>query len=98
MSNYSRGANFERRVMKNLEARSWTVFRSAGSHSPVDLVAIRMGEVQLYQCQIDKHFAPGKRAAVIELARVNHFQAWLAWREGNKLYTKEITNEEVRKP
>ena len=36
---YARGADFERRVRDVLTAQGWQVLRSAGSHSPVDLVA-----------------------------------------------------------
>lgn len=93
MSAYSKGANFERRVMKWLEAHRWTCFRSAGSHKAADLIALRQGEVRLIQCQIDPYFAPGKREAVIELARENKCQAFLAWREGRKIKVSDITNQ-----
>lgn len=36
---YARGASFERRVRDVLAAQGWLVLRSAGSHSPADLVA-----------------------------------------------------------
>lgn len=41
MSNYSRGANFERAVVKHLEKRGYLAFRCAGSkgNSKVDVVA-----------------------------------------------------------
>jgi Holliday junction resolvase len=38
--NYISGANFERRVKKYLESKGYLVFRSAGSHSIADLIAI----------------------------------------------------------
>lgn len=37
----SKGADFERLCRKELEACGWTVARSAGSHGPADLWAIR---------------------------------------------------------
>ena len=37
---YRNGANFERRVKQRLEEQGWTVFRTAGSHSPCDLIAL----------------------------------------------------------
>lgn len=40
-TNYSRGADYERRVKARLEADGWTVFRTAGSKSPCDLIAVR---------------------------------------------------------
>lgn len=47
-----RGSNFERRVKAWLEERGWTVFRSAGSRSPADLIALRPGLTALaVQCK-----------------------------------------------
>ena len=40
MTNYSRGADFERAVKKDLEKRGWVVVRAAGSHGVMDLVAL----------------------------------------------------------
>lgn len=37
---YNNGANFERRIKSRLEDMGFTVFRTAGSHSPCDLIAI----------------------------------------------------------
>jgi len=39
MTNYSRGASFERTVKADLKARNFLVIRAAGSHGIVDLVA-----------------------------------------------------------
>jgi hypothetical protein len=38
---YVNGANFERRIKARLEADGWTVFRTAGSHTPCDLIGVR---------------------------------------------------------
>ncbi len=47
-----RGSNFERRIKTWLEKRGWTVFRSAGSRSPADLIALRPGlTVLAVQCK-----------------------------------------------
>jgi Holliday junction resolvase len=47
-----RGSNFERRIKKWLEERGWTVFRSAGSQSAADLIALRPGIIVLaVQCK-----------------------------------------------
>lgn len=40
---YQAGARLEVRVMKHLAAFGWVCFRSAGSKSPVDIVACRAG-------------------------------------------------------
>jgi Holliday junction resolvase len=51
VTNYQRGATFERRVKKDLEECGYFVVRSAGSKSPVDLVGIKNGMCVLYQCK-----------------------------------------------
>lgn len=48
-SQYQRGATAERRVKKYFEERGYFVVRSAGSHSPVDLVAVLDGKVTFVQ-------------------------------------------------
>jgi Holliday junction resolvase len=37
--NYVKGANFERKIKKFYEGLGYLVFRTAGSHSPADLIA-----------------------------------------------------------
>ena len=49
-TNYQRGANFEYRVKRALEKLGFVVVRSAGSKTPADLVAGRLGTVLLVQC------------------------------------------------
>jgi hypothetical protein len=48
-SRYHRGRAFEYRVASLLRAAGWTVIRSAGSHGPFDLVAVRPARVVLLQ-------------------------------------------------
>ena len=90
MSKYSVGANFERKLVKTLEADGYFCIRSAGSHSPVDVASFKLGEVKLWQSQIQPYFPPAKREQLIEVARENNFQAWLAYREKRKLVMKQI--------
>ena len=40
-AHYARGADFERRIRTRMEEQGYTVFRSAGSKSPVDLIAVK---------------------------------------------------------
>ena len=90
MSAYSRGAQFERRTRKFLEAQGWTVFRSAGSKSPADLICLRMGEVLLVQCQLDSYFPPAKREQFEFMVRENGVQGAYVWREGKKIQFKGV--------
>ena len=52
MTNYSKGASFERRVKKELERLGYYVIRSAGSHGYADLVAFQAHRrPMLIQCK-----------------------------------------------
>lgn len=57
-TNYSRGADFERRVARDLERYGMVTVRSAGSHSPTDIVALHKGEVTCVQCKRDGRLDP----------------------------------------
>jgi Archaeal holliday junction resolvase (hjc). len=49
VSNYTRGRDTEYKAVRTLEAAGYVAFRSAGSHSPVDVVAIGPTGVRLIQ-------------------------------------------------
>ena len=93
MSNYSRGANFERRVKKYLENGGYLVIRSAGSHSPVDLVALRAGEVLLIQVKLNGEIPQVEAEQLIEIARENQCQALLAWNWKGTIIFKALDKE-----
>lgn len=61
MTSYRRGYYFESRVREALEGWGWVVFRSGGSRSPVDLVAMKAGEVLLVQCKAGGRMSPRER-------------------------------------
>ena len=94
MSKYSVGANFERRAKAKLEKENWYVLRSAGSHSIVDLVCFRGGEVRLVQCKIDGYLSPSERKQILELADENGFCAYLVKRDGKEIIFAEILQAE----
>lgn len=50
-TNYNRGSAFERQLKKKYEAAGYSVHRMAGSHSPIDLIAISSEELMLIQCK-----------------------------------------------
>jgi len=61
--NYVKGANFERTVKKFYESIGFLVFRTAGSHSPADLIAFSPSERPiLIQCK-----ATAKSVSIAEL-------------------------------
>jgi len=73
---YQRGAAFERRVQQLLERQGWRVIRSAGSHSPVDLVAWpppgsvlwALHRTWVVQAKRGRRLAPGEQDALREWA------------------------------
>lgn len=90
MSAYSKGANFERRVRDYLREIGFVVFRSAGSHTPADLIALKAGEVMLVQCKLDGKISPAERQSLIFLADELQCRVMLAWREGRELKIEEV--------
>lgn len=68
-TNYRRGAEFERAVAKDLEKYGFVTVRSAGSHKPADVVAMKAGETLAIQC---------KRDGVLRPDEWNKFYCWAA--------------------
>lgn len=56
-TNYTRGRAFEYRVREDLHGRGYLVIRSAGSHSPIDLLAGRLGHGIGVQVKRDHRFS-----------------------------------------
>ena len=79
MTNYSRGANFERQVKAHLEGRGYFVIRAAGSHGIVDLLAMptkraRFPFVMFIQCKTNGKASPADRKLLNDAA--NSVGAW----------------------
>lgn len=66
-TNYRRGYDLERRLRKRLEAKGWFVIRSAGSKTPVDLVAFNGCRHAFVQCS-RVPLPMAKRQALVTLA------------------------------
>lgn len=56
MNRYLKGRRYEYKIKKELEKEGWLVIRSAGSHGPVDLVAIHpiLKVIKFIQCKTYK--------------------------------------------
>ncbi|SHF60874.1 holliday junction resolvase [Desulfofundulus australicus DSM 11792] len=65
-TNYRRGYLAERKAVKVLEAAGYVVARTAGSHSPFDVVAVNTNGIRLIQV---KRVKEGGFTAVLEAAR-----------------------------
>ena len=59
MTNYQRGYEIERKIMNNHRRLGDISFRSAGSHSPFDVVCISASRVSLIQVKRVKKYRAG---------------------------------------
>ena len=57
-TNYQRGADFERRTAAYFERIGYVTVRSAGSHSPADIVAMKGGDAICIQCKRNGRLDP----------------------------------------
>ena len=69
-TNYTRGANFERKVAKDLERYGYVTIRSAGSHKPADVIAMLGGRTIAIQCKRDGVLGPDEWNKFWEWAKV----------------------------
>lgn len=67
-TNYTRGAAFERKVAKDLERYGYVTVRSAGSHSPADVIAMHYGTIVCVQCKLDGYVPTDERNKLWEFA------------------------------
>lgn len=80
--NYINGANFERRVKKELEEQGWLCFRTAGSHGVADVIAIQGGRVpRLIQCKLTGKISRTDRSKLKEVANEAGAVPMICWRE-----------------
>ncbi|MFD6221255.1 restriction endonuclease [Nocardia asteroides] len=68
MSQHRRGADFERTVNHLLEDHGYECMRSAGSQSPVDVIAFKPDQVVMVQAKLDGRCTPAERAALLRVA------------------------------
>ena len=62
MTNYRRGRDKEFLAVRELRQQGYVAFRSAGSHSPVDVTAINKKHVRLIQIKRTKSNSPITKA------------------------------------
>jgi hypothetical protein len=73
LTNYARGANFERQVKADLEGKGYLVIRAAGSHGIMDLVAFKSrwtdeGAIWFIQAKLNGKLSPAERRELFEAA------------------------------
>ncbi len=70
MNQYRKGREREYRTMRLLEAAGYTAFRMAGSHSPVDVIAVDALGVRLVQVKSGRaNVTPLEREALKQITR-----------------------------
>lgn len=57
MTNYQRGYEIERKIVNEQRKRGYTAFRSAGSHSPIDVVYFDGESIHLLQVKRVKKYS-----------------------------------------
>lgn len=91
MTNYARGATFERAVLHDMERHGYHAIRAAGSHTPADVYCIGNGRVVYIQCKLDGR---------LRVAEWNEFLAYcsevgavpiVAYKEPRTITYKRIT-------
>ena len=96
---YRIGRAFEYRVRDWLIARNYWLCRAARSKGPVDLVAIRKGEVLFIQCKTSGDFSAKERYALVDLAEsVGAIPLLAARPTGRKLEFKLLSKRSGRRP
>jgi Holliday junction resolvase len=64
MTAYSRGRSFEYDVRDQLVSEGYECFRSAGSKTKVDVIAIKAGQILLIQAKRDGRISPAERVSI----------------------------------
>lgn len=82
---YQLGYDFEVRVKKYLEADGWYVVRSSGSHSPIDLLAVKLNEQPIgIQCRRTERLSKAEDAELKKLGATYGFRPLLVYRLPDK--------------
>ena len=68
VTRYERGRGFEYRTANHYKSLGWFVMRSAGSHTAVDLIAIKGKEMKLIQCKRDGRISESEKEEMRKLA------------------------------
>jgi len=80
---YAKGRRFEWKVRDYLKARGYVVIRAAAS-KPVDLVALRPGEILLVECKYNSPLTKARKRELLELARASGAKVVIASKRKNE--------------
>lgn len=90
MSQYSKGANFERRVKKHFEDDGWYVIRAAGSKGLFDLICFKAGMIFAIQVKLDGVLSRNEREQMAEWGRSHLIPVLLASRDGQEIMFETV--------
>ena len=85
MVSRTRGSRREHQIIGLLVAEGWFCMRSAGSHGPADIVALRRGmPPRFVQVKSDvdtpwHNFSPVQRRQLVDAAAAAGAEPWLVW-------------------
>ena len=66
---YRRGADFERVLVRDLQRRGFVAWRTPGSRSPVDVIALAAARAVLVQAKRDGRITDEEQQAIQQLVR-----------------------------
>lgn len=93
---YQAGARFERKVRDALKEQfGFFVIRTPASKSPVDLIALRHGQILFVQCRTNGRLDPAEWNAYYALCIEVGAEALVASSEGGKIQFFQITGMKV---
>jgi len=90
-TNYQKGANFERRVVKWYEEQGYDAIRSAGSHGLSDVTAFFFGLVIFNTLRLDNYWSPVEREEFEALCKRHDAVGRYVWRDDKRrIIFKEV--------
>ncbi len=90
---YAKGYRCEREAKAFLEKQGFFVVRSAGSHSPADLVAIRYREVWLVQVKAKTLPSKAEREKLLNIATMYGATAVAMFKQNRRWCVKIISGD-----
>ena len=95
MSEYRRGADFERKVVNDYRNRGWVAHRTTGSKGVYDIWAHRQGEVHIIQCKLTGKITKLAKDQLRLMGEENNFRAFIASNDKGAIVMEELTIVEV---
>lgn len=93
ITGYRKGANFENQVRCILIDDGWFAIRSSGSHSVIDVMAIKLGIVWLIQCRTAGNLSGKEREELFTLAEKHKAVPILAYKSKDGIVFQEIKSK-----